>query len=462
MPRRRVLLAFLLTALAVGVALVRFRVPPRPRCERCNVLLVTFDALRADHLGTYGYPRPTSPRIDALAHDAFVFRRNLSQSASTLASVPSMHTSKFTHLDRLLDDGVLRAGERTLAEVLAAAGWTTTAVISNQYAGCRWGLCQGFETTDEKFMPVETATHTAERALARLADSRPQPWFLWVHFLQPHAPYAPREDVFRTMYGAPTEEPTFFSPQILDLAFPMQLQRLTASFRRRGEPVIVAKFGGRKEYHLTPTVVRQLGALYDGNIAEGDRAFGLLLDRLERLGQKERTVVIVAADHGESLGEGGLIGHNRLWYRTLHTPLVVYVPGGGHERSDRLVMNVDILPTILDVVGLPGWKPIRGRSVFDEPPHEWQYAESSGAATLVQGDLRIEVSRRAAAAAAPARLFGVRADVLEPLNLAAARPADVERLRSVIEGVRATSLAPDPTAPDTDVEQKLRDLGYID
>jgi arylsulfatase len=147
--RRRALWG-VLGALLLGAAVLALRSPRRPHCARCNVLLVTFDALRADHLGAYGYPKPTSPRLDGLAARSSVFTRSLSQSASTIASIPSLHTSKFPHLDLLLARGVLRAHERTLAELLAAAGYATAAVVSNQYAGCRWGVCRGFEAIDER------------------------------------------------------------------------------------------------------------------------------------------------------------------------------------------------------------------------------------------------------------------------------------------------------------------------
>jgi arylsulfatase A-like enzyme len=425
------------------------------------VLLVTFDALRADRLGTYGSPVPVSPHLDALAARSAVFTRALSQSASTIASVPSLHTGKYAHLDLLLADGVLRPSERTLAELLAAQGYATAAVISNPFAGCRWGFCRGFATSDEAMRSPETAAHTAARARRLLRADGSQPFFLWVHFLQPHAPYLVSEAAFRRLWDGPRDVPTFFTPGIRGLPLPLQLERLSIAFVARGEPFSAVTFGGRQRARVTPTVTRQLAAMYDGSVAQGDRALGRLLAHVAAIGAAGHTVVVVGADHGESLGEGSLVGHNRLWYRTLHTPLVVHVPGAAPSRSERPVMNVDVLPTVLDVLGLPPAAGIRGTSVFADPPLTVQYAESSGMATVVMGSLRLEVPRRRAVPAAAAKLYDWRADPDERHSRTAEDPAGVQRLLGALEDVRARSLALDPTAPDTDVRRKLQDLGYI-
>jgi arylsulfatase A-like enzyme len=458
---RRVLASLALAATAAAVVWWGGATPAEPRCERCNVLLVTFDALRADHLGFAGYPRPTSPHLDAFAARSRVFERNLSQAASTIASVPSLMTGKFPHLDRLLDDGVLRPGERTLAEILAAAGWETRAIIANEWARCRWGTCQGFETVDADFGTLAPAMRTAERALPQLERTGERPLFVWVHLLQPHGPYAPPERVFASMFGGPIPDLTFFSPAVAGATWYDQLAQLTAHYVARGEQPQIVGFGGGRHRRLAPTVIRQVVAMYDGNVAEGDAAFGRLLAHLHALGEAPRTVVIVAADHAESLGEGGLIGHNLLWYRTLHTPLVVHVPGAGASRSRRLVMNVDVLPTVLDVLGLPQPEQLRGRSVFAERPHDVQYAESSSAMTIVRGDLRLALPRTRQALMRPS-LYDVRSDPLEHTNLLNDRPTDAAALAKTLEALQATTLARDPTAPDTDVERKLRDLGYIE
>ena len=140
--------------------------------------------------------------------------------------------------------------------------------------------------------------------------------------------------------------------------------------------------------------------MYDGTIREGDRAFGALTGFLADSGLAERTVVVLAADHAESMGEHGVFGHNHLWYGILHTPLIVHVPGAAHRVSDQPVMNVDILPTILSVLGLEVPADIRGVSVFGGPRHrEIQYAEYSGAQTVVRGDFKLIVGDTARAGA---------------------------------------------------------------
>ena len=457
MTRRRWTWLALAVAVAVVVTLAARR-PGEPRCRGCNVLLVTFDSLRADRLGVYGSERATSPNIDTLARRSAVFLRNLSQSASTIASIPSIHTSKFPHVDLLLDGGVLRPAERTLAEILSDAGYDTAAVIAHEYARCQWGACQGFAATDDVYTAPEAAARTAERALAALAARRP-PFFLWVHVRHPHAPYDPAPDVFARMYGSDGPQPTFYSSGPFNwVAIGFRLPMLNAQYASRGEP-IQRMSGGVNE--VTPTVLRQLVAMYDGSIREGDGVLGRLLEQLSAAGEASRTVVVIAADHGESLGEHQLLGHNLLWYGTLHTPLIVHVPGAAPGVFARPTMNVDIMPTILDVLELPVPERIRGLSVFGKRTHAVRFAESSRTETVLRDDLRLSAGRGSRRSKLPLQLFDVGGDPNEQVDLAPARPDAVRELVTVLDGIRRVSLAVDPKAPDTDVEKKLRALGYI-
>jgi len=126
---------------------------------------------------------------------------------------------------------------------------------------------------------------------------------------------------------------------------------------------------------------------YDASIRGADAAFGRLLDFLKRAGRSGDTVVAVAADHGESLGEHGLVGHNALHHGVLHTPLVVRVPGGGSGRSAEPAMNVDLVPTLLSLLGLFAPEPRRGRDLFGSAPgHAFQFAEYENARAVVVGE----------------------------------------------------------------------------
>jgi arylsulfatase len=435
-----------------------------PRCERCNVVLVTFDALRADHLGIHGYPKDVSPAVDAFGRRSSVFTRCISQSASTVSSIPSIHTAKYPNTDRLLEGIVLREDERTLAEILREAGYATSAVIAHEFAKCKWGACRGFDVVDEDYRAPEAADATAARLLRRLRAHDEEPFFVWAHLRHPHTPYDPPEAVFREFYGGDEAAPTFYSKEIAGLPFPRQLARLSRHFEARGEEVRLYDMDG-KPGKATPSVIEQLIAMYDGNIREGDRIFGALLEFLAESGLDERTVVVLAADHAESMGEHDLFGHNRLWYGVLHTPLIIHVPGKGHRVVDRPVMNVDILPTILSVLGLEVPADIRGVDVFGGPRRrEIQYAEYREAHTVVRGDFKLIVGsagRGAGKAQAP-RLFDIARDPAEQVDLAASHPEIVAELEAIGARIRATSLAHDPDAPDAAVLENLRALGYIE
>jgi len=459
----------LLAALGAGayLAAVRLGVAPpwfAPRCDRCNVILVTFDALRADHLGIYGYGKDVSPEIDAFGRRSSVFTRCLSQSASTVSSIPSIHTAKYPNTDGLLEGITLREGERTLAEILREAGYATSAVIAHKFAGCKWGACRGFDAVDEDYQAPEAADQTAARLLQRLRSHDAEPFFLWAHLRHPHTPYDPPEAVFRAFYDGDEAAPTFYSKRLAGLPFHRQLALLARRFEALGEPVTLYEIDGAPA-GATPSIIEQLIAMYDGNVREGDRVFGALIRGLAESGLADRSVVVLAADHAESMGEHGLFGHNRLWYGVLHTPLIVHVPGARHRVLDRPVMNVDILPTILSLLGLETPAGIRGVSVFGRPRRgEIQYAEYSAARTLVRGDFKLIVGH-AGHAAAPSeapRLFDIAEDPTEQVDLAASHPEIVEELEEVVAHIRAASLARDPGAPDGAVLEKLRELGYIE
>jgi arylsulfatase A-like enzyme len=459
----------LLAVVAAGgyFAAVRLGVAPPlfvPRCEGCNVILVTFDALRADHLGIYGYAKDVSPEIDAFGRRSSVFTRCISQSGSTVSSIPSIHTAKYPNTDGLLRGITLRENERTLAEILREAGYATSAVIAHDFAKCRWGACGGFEVVDEDYREPEAADETAARLLRRLRAHDEEPFFLWAHLRHPHTPYDPPEAVFRAFYGGDEATPTFYSKEFTGLPFYLRLALLVRRFEALGEEATFYRID-RRQAKATPSIIEQLIAMYDGNIREGDRIFGAMTDFLAESGLADRTVVVVAADHAESMGEHGLFGHNRLWYGVLHTPLIVHVPGAAHRVLDHPVMNVDILPTILSLLGLEAPADIRGVNVFDRPRRrDFQYAEYSKARTVVRGDFKLIVGGygRAAVKSQPVQLFDIAEDPAEQVDLAQSHPEIVRELEAILARIGASSLSHDPGAPDSAVLENLKALGYIE
>lgn len=435
---------------------------PPPICSDCNVLLVTFDALRADRLGAYGFTKPTSPALDALAAKAVVFTRNISQSGTTLSSLPSLFTSKFPHTDRLLrrdervGHGRLRAAEKTLAEILRGEGYATLAVISHRYASCDTGICQGFDHVDDDFVAPEPAATTRARATALLDAHATPPFFLWIHFLPPHSPYQPEREVFEELYQGAEDAPTFYT--LKERGFWPQISALTAHYAALGEPEKLYEIANSSQ-KLTPTVLRQIRALYEGNVRAADGEFGRLLEHLERRGMAGRTIVVVASDHGESLGAHQLIGHNELFYPVLHTPLMVFAPGARATRRSQPVMNVDVMPTVLGLLGKPIPDGIRGTNAFAQlDPERPQYAEYSSRKTLIRGrwKLTLKGARHQTIA-----LHDLEEDADETEDLSRERPEIVKELREIAEGISRVSLANESDVPDSQVIEQLKALGYI-
>jgi arylsulfatase A-like enzyme len=317
---------------------------------RPNVLLITIDTLRADHLGCYGYRRATSPRIDRLALEGALFTRVTTSLPRTTQSVASILTGRFPkgHGARGLYSS-LSSTNLTLAEILQGEGYDTGAVVSNLFLRPGRGFDQGFATYDNPpaRFDGDSAREVSEEALRwlrRLPSGRR--WFLWVHYLDPHWTYEP---------APPYAE--LFDP---DYGKPFTLYRDLASGRvSKGQLIFRDPLPARDNEHVV--------ALYDGEIAQVDAALGPLLDEIDAR-SREATLVVLTADHGESLGEHGYhFAHGEYLYEDgLHVPLMIrqrgLIPAGA--RYEMLAQNVDVAPTILALAGIPGMQGVDGRPLL--------------------------------------------------------------------------------------------------
>ena len=319
------------------------------RGNRVNVLLITLETTRADHLSTYGYARDTSPSIDRLAAEGVAFERHSTVSPRTNPSLASLLTSSYPY-----EHGVrnlllpLEPDNRTLAEALRAAGYVTGAIQTHPRLISASGLAQGFDTYDDDYK----AHALADQACARARDwiersSRgSRPWFYWIHLMDPHWTYDPPVP-WRTRYAR--EDPRTTATY----------EALRARTRTIG-PIIFRN-------DMPPEEVASFVALYDGEIRYTDEAIGRLVSSLEALGVEGKTLVVLTADHGESLGEHDyFFEHGDLGSEPeVHIPLVMRWPGtirpGG--RVAATVSSVDVGPTVLDLAGLPADPSFRGRSL---------------------------------------------------------------------------------------------------
>ena len=415
--------------LAVAAAAWRLAGPAQPAHEAAaapNILLVTVDTLRADHLGCYGFAGARTPVIDALAARGTRFETAVAHSPITGPSHASILTglTPLRHGVRNNSDYVLPSGVPTLPAILAGAGYRTAAFVSGFPLEQRFGFDRGFETYDARFPRgtdprrapyVERPADLTTRAAVRWLDERaasPGPWFLWVHYYDPHSPYEP-----------PAEYASAFA-----------------------------------------------GRAYDGEIAFADAQLGLLLRRLDEHGLSLRTLVLVTADHGESLGEHGEATHGMFVYdSTLRVPLILAGPGIPRGRTATVVgRGIDVSPTILDYAGQPAPAAIEGRSVrpaiegqamSDEPA----YAESLFASLHLRwAPLYAWRTAKWKLVDAPRpELYDLEADPGELQDRAASEASRTDALRRPLRAALRTP-TPDATATvDAEAAERLRSLGYL-
>ncbi len=320
---------------------------PRPR----NAIVILVDTLRADHLSCYGYERATSPEIDAFAASGVRFARAIVQNPKTSPSVATILSGTYPHTHGIATIGT-RLPDRVLLlpEVLAPRGYETASFVANVNVGAVFNFDQGFRTMVQ--VGGRRVNNDAARVNAAVIPWLRQhrdgkPFFLYVHYIDPHAPYDPpppyRDMFVRDRYWGERDG--------LDVPF--------------GDTHV-----GRIEHWLAidhSTDVDLYVARYDGEIRYVDGRIGELLREIERLGLADDTLVVLVADHGESLGEHGwYFSHGLSLHETdVHVPLVFRLPGrlpAGRVVS-RVVETVDIAPTILDLLGVPVPPVMEGRTL---------------------------------------------------------------------------------------------------
>jgi arylsulfatase A-like enzyme len=321
-----------------------------------NVILICLDTVRADHVGAYGYARPTTPALDALAAQALVFDDASANASWTKPSVPSFLTGTYpcqhgvyegsTHdADGLVTD-LLPERALTLAEAFHSHGYRTAGFVHNGQLRPGSGFEQGYEHYEEDAMDARELRWRALDWLdQREAPERAQPFFLYLHFLEAHWPYPAPEDWL-----------TRFAPAVD-----------TQRFRDRNSQALVDAINAG-ERAFTPGDRLALEALYDGALAYLDSELGHLFAGLEQRGLAGDTIVCVLADHGEEFGEHGRVGHGHgLWENLLRVPWILAVPGRAPERNATPVSLIDLFPTLLSAAGLEAPAGLEGVNRLADP-----------------------------------------------------------------------------------------------
>jgi arylsulfatase A-like enzyme len=452
-------------ALLAAVAVSLGGCGERPR-QPDSVVLVVLDTVRADRLGCLGGTRGLTPRLDGLADESTLFTAAYSHAPWTLPSVASLLTSRIPAGHgaggRLGSFRSLGDDLATLPATMRDGGLVTGAIVNVQFLTERFGLTRGFAHVDAH-VPTSNrddrrAGPTTDAALAWLGEHGAGPFFLLVHYFDPHLLYDPPQP-HRGRFAAPRDR------QAGGRTFGMfgELQAL-----RRGEIT------------LTADALERLEKLHDGEVAYVDAQVGRLLDGLARLGLDDRTVVCVVADHGEEFGDHGGFEHGHTLYdELLHVPLLLRVPGQeAPRRVDRAVPLIDVAPTLCTLVGLAPPAGFAGRDLAPliagedgpaRPVVSMGNMWGPGGVALRLGDWKLMVDRADAladTAGATARLFHTGADPGEQHDLAGDEPGRARALLNALRHQLATARRDggEPEAPAlTEQERRqLRSLGYVD
>jgi arylsulfatase len=431
-----------------------------------NLVLVTVDTLRADHLGCYGYFRDTSPNLDRLARQSIVFDACFAPVSRTTPSHLSLMTSVYPLEHGIADNFVnrstvkemramaFRGSDRlsTIASHLSELGYRTSGFVSATPVKRITGLSAGFQEWNQNKGVRRSAPETTREVLAWLDEAK-SPFLLWIHYFDPHGPYGPEHPPppYNKMYGDD--------------------EALQRYLETRRFPGTVEPHQGRR---LKP---RDLVNLYDGAVRMFDDSFGRLLDTLEARNDWNRTVLVVASDHGQGLGQHDAATHGDVWDEQLRLALLLRAPGETPRRVDRTLSIIDIVPTALRF--LPQlepeefWRQARGQDVLDpsfvETPVFGMSPLDPGRRTLISGRWKVITDDEGRV-----RLFDLAADPFELEDRHEAHPELVQRLSKELETLmedqrrRGEFFLPAADGdtvtalPDEQTLEEMRALGYVD
>ena len=359
--------------------------------DKWNVVWIVVDTLRADRLSAYGYPHNTSPNLEAFARKrGVVFSNTIAAAPWTLPS----HVSMFTGLSALSHGINYRspapASLQMIAEHLRGNGYSTLAVTGGAFLSTNFGLSQGFDRfsyvkesdkvndpSGSKDLPTTLATATT------WLDERPaEPFFFFVHTYVVHTPYVAQQPYFEELYGQkrPDSVQSISSTQVP--ASPQTGWQQQSGLQVNGPNERIETF--------SPEQQGLLNALYDSGVRAADEAIGQILKKLDEKGLRDRTMVVVTSDHGESLGEHGAAGHYNLYDEVIKVPLLIAWPDGRGKgtKVDTQVRLIDLPATLTDSLGLPPMPESEGVSVLPlltDPNAEFPNAAESLAASSNQG-----------------------------------------------------------------------------
>lgn len=401
-----------------------------PHSRGLNLVLVTIDTLRPDRLGCYGYSKIKTPNLDRLAQGGVLFENAVTSAPLTAPSHASIFTGLYPTVHKVRDVGgfILQTPYKTLAEILQGQGWDTAAFVGSSVLKKHFGFNRGFAVYDDEMPkpdarsaavenPERRAGEVVDRAMRWLASQQGRPFFLWVHVYDPHFPYDP-----------------------------------PAPFR--------------KQYRERP---------YDGEVAYTDQQLGRLFSAIGQKSTAKKTLIAVLSDHGESLSEHGEYTHGIFLYdSTLRIAFMMAGPGVPKGlRVKQQARTVDLLPTVLDLIGEKAPRDVQGTSLVSafhgkEAPTDYSYAETLyPKINMGWAELRgMRTNRWKYIRAPKPELYDLVQDPAETTNVIGSYPEEASRLEARLKTVIERSGSQgvehvDTTAVDKHTMEQLKSLGYV-
>ncbi len=469
-------LAILVVALAPNVSSESSAIISKP-----NVIMLIIDTLRADRLGCYGYNKDTTPSIDSIAKRGVLFEQAYVQWPSSLPSHASIMTSMYPHLSGAFPNGNhLDPKLETLAKILKANGYRTGAFVTNSLVGNRHNFDLGFDTFidladfDYENTTWEMWVHSfsivrlfdylsrndifTHFALSWLDKNKSGPFFLWVQWLYPHAPYDPNNKFLKR-----------FANNYTGIA--------------DGSMEQIELING-KNFRLSEEDQRYYEALYDGEVAYSDYQVKRVIDKLESLDLLENSLLIITSDHGENLYEHpAKYKHHGVYDSSLHIPLILFFPAKLPEtkRISEVIESIDIAPTILDILEIPEPAQFQGKSalslIYGKDP-DWNsvaygmyFGSKQNFFTIRDGDWKIILKTRENRQ--EFELYHILSDPNEQVNRIEIEPEIADSLKQTLTSwiernfedrelvYTPGKIYEDGPEHDNETLNRLRSMGYI-
>lgn len=347
-------------------------------CRDCNVIFITMTNLRYDHLSSNGYPRPTTPNLDKLAKESLVFDNAFAHASWTLPEAISIYTSLYPYQHGVMnryDGSTLSKNTPTLIEVLEKTGYVTAAFTGGFDYNSDFGLTNRFDTYREctkgqspSYYPRQGGpslygelTCTVPQAIDYLNIQRNSKFFLHVQGFDAHCPFSQN--------GGKTFDPDYTGK--IDFSDCLWTFDRTLPQKKDGKiyyPVYSSKTGTEKQILLGEEDIKHLITIYDEAIVSGDEAIGKLLDEIKALGLWDKTIIVFSSEHGDLFGKQGRFMRGgplrgTFYDDVLHIPLFIKIPNLAPKKIDGLVQQIDLMPTLLNFLGLSTQFHMEGQSL---------------------------------------------------------------------------------------------------